>query len=990
MSTGWRILITAVVLYAGYRGYAMVVSPMTVPVVELPEPGATTPTESRLPTDPENIAQAYLPDQAWVQDAQTSAKIGQGAYAFFNTRFRINDGRQNRVRLSPFAVIWFDPKRTDQVPYTLTSTTAVIEFEDTFQIGGPSPGRIVGGQLTGEVRITGPDGLELTGQNFILSEESGRMYSDLPIQFSYGPAEGQSEQVNGSAGQIDITLMSSEESLLGDDLPRIGGIERITLRQNVNIDMVVEEDGQPVPASIHCDGIFEYDVQNLLAKLNEGVEVTRPTHDPGQSEQYDRLLCDQLVLQFEEKLTDEATLASNRNTTHSSNIQTVAGVSSSRGRSVSGLSLDLELRSLRALGHEVLLTSDENDVTARLQDLRYDLKNRRLQMLDDEVVAVRYRDNNLACADIEMTHDLDSRIQTVTCLGQGFAFRANPETGDRDVESKWETHLILKPDDLEGQTLLEMSGEASVLQRSRESGVMGDVLRVWLESSALKGMDGRRQRASRLPMRRVLAEQTGEDPVVMVSPSLVVEAARLEAVFEERIAEQTGRESDGTDGLMGGGRGSRADEPPIEVRAGEIKALMTFDPVTEKPDFAEVKAMRTVSVRRAGIDDSDEVERATDGPFSINCEALTLLNDEDGHIVRLQGQPARIGLPRNDLIEGNNILFDRGANRAQVLGPGVLIVHVDHDLDGEKLDELLPLTTKWRERMTFNGQEAVFLGKTVTTLSDSVLKCEELEVGLSRKIDFSEDRPNTRNIEVQTIHGQHNVDAEFHEWSERTTVKGIRKMDVAEFSFDRETGKFHAQGPGTIRDWQRGEGSSPFAIAPDSPQRNRQAVDKSELAWNYTQLEFSGDMHGNQIDRSVELENRVEVIHAPVEHALMEFSRGNISDLTESAKHAVWLGSDRMRFTLVPASEPDAEDTLEVIAFGNAEVEGQSFGATGYSISYDQSKELFTLRGGASDAHIWQQDSPGSQARRQSAKMIRYVPKKQLILTGAREINVSQ
>ena len=981
------MLITVVVLYAAYRVYAAVVAPMTVPVVELSAPGASAPAESHLPSDAENVARTYLPSATWAPEAKFTFKIGQESHAYFDKQFRIGDGRQNRIRLSPFAVVWFDPKNNEQVPYTLTADTAVIEFEDTVELGSSSGGRIVGGQLTGNVHIAGPDGLRLDGQDFTLSEESGRLYSDRPIQFAFGPAEGEAEQVAGRADQIDITLVAGGDSLLGDDLPRIGGIKQITLRRNVNIDMVVEDDGPPTPVAIHCDGTFAYDVQDLVATLSENVNIARPTHDPGQQEQFDRLQCDQLVLQFEERREDDSDQDPSRPPT----IQKVSGVSSSHRKELSGLNLELDLRAVRALGSQVYATSDKNDVTAKLQDLRYDLKTRTLRMLGDERVDVTYRNDLLVCADIELTHNEDGGVQTATCHGSGSAYRFDPETRNPDVESYWNTHLILRPDELNGQTLLEMSGEARVLQRSQESGVMGDVLSVWLESTALDGIDEPSQATERFPIRRVLAEQTGDDPVAMVSPSLHLETKRLEAIFQESADGQTGqRGGRESNDLLGSRSNADANEPPVIVSAGEVQALMTFDPNSEKTDFAEVRASTAVRISRSGPKEQNSDEPGRDGPFSIECENMILVNAADGHILRLLGQPAHINLPRNDRIEGNDILFDRGANRAEVIGPGTLVVHVDRDLDGERLDDLLPLTTKWRERMTFDGQNAAFLKETVTTLSDSVLKCEELEVSLNRAIDFSEDRPNTKNIEVQTVHGRHNVLAEFHEWSERTKVKGIRMMDVADFSFDQETGKFHARGPGTIRDWQKGNGRSPIAVGPSAVSRANETVEDAELPWNYTQLKFAGDMNGNQNDRYVELENRVEVIHAPVEHAMVEFTRGEISDLSESAKNAVWLGSDQMRFTLVPSSEPGADDTMEIIAFGNAEIEGQTFGATGHSISYDQSKELFTLRGGATDAHIWQQDSPGATARRQSAKMIRYIPSKQLILDGTKSINLSQ
>jgi len=1000
MSSAWRTLITVAVLYATSRAYAVVVTPLTRPVVAIPVPGETVRTDSHLPVNAERIAEAYLPEVAWAPEATMIFKIGDESYTFSKKYLRIEDDRQNRVRFSPFALVWFDPSRTDHVPYTMTCLSAVVEFENAFRLEDSSRNRVIGGRLEGDVQITGPDGLEMTGKNFTLSEEDALLYSNHPVSFAYGPAEGQSEEVRGSADQLDITLITGDDSLLGTDLPRIGGIERIRLRSNVKIELVIDDQQQPLPTLIQCDGQFTYDVVNLVATLDENVEISRPTHATGTAEQFDRLHCDRLELLFEERPAKGGgggvVSADGKDSKRA--IQTVGGTSSSRSRVRGGFHLDLQLRALRAHGEEVLLTSDENELTCWMQELRYDVPRRTLGMLHhQDQVKVQHRLDVLACADIEMTHDLDQQIQTATCLGVGQAGRLKRAIDEGEfefeVESSWTEQLILRPDTESGLTLLEMSGDARVIQRSQQSGVVGDKLSVWLESAALQQSRRSERRAGRLPLRRVVAEQTGDDPVAMISPTLHLDTKRLVVDFEEQTAEAiNGTENEQGEGLGEGlarRRDANTEEPPVIVTAGEVRVRMTFDPATEKLDFTRIDAITGVQVKRNGNAQAPSDESTSEGPFSIDCEQLIALNPPTGHVLRLQGQPARIRLPRDDSIEGNDILFDRGNNMAEVNGPGELTLLVDHDLDGEQLDKSSPLSVKWRESMTFDGQEATFLGETETILSDSVLMCEELHVHLNQRIDFSNDHPPTDGIDLESVHGWHNVTAEFHEWAGRTLI-GIRKMEVAEFEFNRSRGTFGAKGPGTIYDWQKGNGRSPVAIGPSAVSRANDTVNDSKLPWNYTQLKFAGNMTGNQLDRSVELKDRVEVTHAPVEHALDIFQRGEMNDLTESAKNAVWLGSDRMNFRLIPADSPNADDTLEVIAFGNAEVEGQTFGASGHSISYDQSKERFTLKGGRNEAHIWQQDSLGSTARRHRAKTIQYVPSKQLIIEGGRSTNFSQ
>ncbi|MEZ6053319.1 MAG: hypothetical protein R3C02_18330 [Planctomycetaceae bacterium] len=993
MSSTWRILVTVTVMYAVSRAYSVVVTPFTIPVVAIPVSEEIERSESQLPTNSGKVAESYLPKLAWAADAQYSLKMGHNSFVYFDKHLRIEDDRQNRVRLSPFAMVWFDPRRNDNVPYTLTAETAVVEFEKMFQLGSSNPGRIVAGKLNGKVSITGPDGLGLRSDDVTLSEQDGRLYTTSRVEFAYGPAEGQSDQVKGYADSIDITLITGIDSMLGDDMPRIGGIQRIMLLNNVFVDLVVDEHGRPSPATIRCDGQFAYDVENLVAILEENVDVSRPTHSPGEAAQHDRLRCDLLELSFEERPPKNGGVALISGEETGATIQTVSGTSSSRSRSKAGLNLDLQLRALRAQGAEVLLTSDENELEGWMQELRYDVPNRTLHLYHDERVTLRHELDVLACPDIEMTHDADNRIQTATCLGTGQAGRLDAETEADDykfeVESSWTEKLILRPETETGLTLLEMTGEARVIQRAQQSGVVGDVLSVWMDSAELQRAQRNSQRSHQLPLRRVIAEQTGDDPVAMISPSLHLDTKRLVVDFEEPDATSTGSSNGRGGGLLSRGTETEEDESPVIVSAGEVTAVMSLDPDTQKTDISRIDASENVSIRRVDDARGEANDPNLDGPFSIDCDRLVVLNQPDGHVLRLQGQPARIVLPREDNIEGNDILFDRANNRAEVVGPGKITIHVDEDLDGKPLDVPQPLSVRWLNHMTFDGQEAMFTGETETTLSESVLNCEELHVGLNRKLDFSADHPDTANLQLEAVHGLHNVYVEFHEWAERTLI-GIRKMEVAEFEFHRTSGEFRAKGKGTIYDWQKGNGRNPIAIGPSAESKANGTVKDSKLPWNFTQLDFMGDLKGNQIERYVILEDRVEVMHAPVEHALDVFERREINDPTESAKNSVWLGSDRMQFMLVPAQSADTEDFLQVTAFGNAEVEGQSFGASGHSISYDQSKEQFTLRGGPTDAHIWQQDSLGSAPRSQQAEVIQFIPSKQLIIEGGRSLNISQ
>ncbi len=1003
MSPSLRTSITVVVLYVVYWMYVAVVSPLTAPRGRESAAAAVAVREAELPSDAVVVAKQYLPGAAWAADAKIAMNREKEGFVYFNTFRPIKDDRQNKMRLVPFALVWFDPRRGDGEPYTVTCDSAVVEFEEKFDpgFGNSDNNRIVGGQFTGEVRITGPDGLLLVGGTIDLSEGQGghgslASDSNQPVSFAYGPAKGRSEQVRGTAQQFEITLATGDDSVLGKDMPHIGGVERIVLRRNVSIDLVMEEGGRPMPVHVQSDGPFEYDVGKLVAVFDDNVNVARLTNRPGESEEFDRLNCDRLVLAFEPRVDPEAELAQPGRADEPV-IQPVAGATASyRRHQRNGLDLDVQLRSLRAIGRDVVLSSDENQLRGRMGDLRYDVAARKLMMLDNESVVVQIGSAHLSCPDIRMTHDEESRLQSAACEGAGQAWTTNLESGEIEVESSWSERLKLAKDPASEWDLLELHGDARVVHRQQEMGVVGDVLRVWFDGEQMQASARRFQQSAEgdadrdaetggLPLRKVIAEQTGGSPVLMATPTLRLETERVEADFVEAARLPSGEERREDRTPFGGPSREDPGRPPVFVKAGGVRATVTIDPATNQPGLSELTASRDVRISRAGIEDGDPgsapvTDDAADGPFSIECETLGLQNRATGQVLRLQGAPARIRFAQGE-IEGNDILFDRERNNALVDGPGTIVVLVDRGLEGKVLETPERFRVSWREKMNFDGQMASFFGKTKTTLADSMMKCHRMDVTLNRRISFSKDAPDSQGLEIANIHCLDGVTVEYHEFGEpspgeHSVLIGIRFLEVAEFSFDRPTGNFSARGPGKIDDWQRGDGQQRVMLGPPNMARANQAAKTSKLDWNYTWLKFAGELTGNQHDRFLVLKDRVQVIHGPVEHALQKIERDDLDEDTETARNSVWLQSGQMNLQLRAARSPQEEDWLEVVAFGDAQLEGKVFRARADSISFDQSKEQFTLKGKGTEAGIWFQKVPGQAVQPVFGKTIQFVPSK--------------
>jgi hypothetical protein len=203
--------------------------------------------------------------------------------------------------------------------------------------------------------------------------------------------------------------------------------------------------------------------------------------------------------------------------------------------------------------------------------------------------------------------------------------------------------------------------------------------------------------------------------------------------------------------------------------------------------------------------------------------------------------------------------------------------------------------------------------------------------------------------------------------------------ELAEFTLEHESGLLRGQGPGVISSWTRGTGRR-ISIAPDATAEANQSAQANAQEWEYTQVHFSRNMTGNAQRRTVELHGRVRAIYAPVQHPREVFSRDELSGDSPNAEDAVWLGCDDLAIGLHRWPEREVEDYAVFGATGHCELEGQLFRAVADLISFDESKEQFTLKGlGDRKASIYYQRNPGEQPARLSAQRMEFIPSKNRI-----------
>lgn len=469
-------------LWGGYRLYALVLGRMTQPAAPPPVVAIETRTT---PVQPPNFvkADAFLTDADWTRRAAFKVKHAEHAFLFFD-RY---ETRGQRVTAEPFALVWHDPKGRTDVPYVFHCERARLTFEHEFQLGGSTPGRLIGLTLDGAVLITGPNGLQLIGRDCVFSEEEHQLYSDHHCKFTYRPQEERLQVVTGEADQLQVDLTPVTYAALGRDLPRVAETpERVTLRRNVKVTFQTQEQDVLQSTTIVSKGPFVYDFERRLATFQDDVQVVRPIVQPDGRELIDRLDCAWLAVQFEEE--PRSPLAVFEAATEA--VERPPGEFAPLG--------GMRFRIVRAMGDpqkRVDVSSGQSRFAGQMRDLVYDAVQR-VMVLQDSIDGVQLEHDGatLQTPALRLFHDEQRELTLAEALQGGRLDYLRPPGPDRPAQTfhaLWNERLTLQPDADRGETVVTLKGEARVIQPG-EQGILCDQLTLWVDSTNMR-RSGRRE-----------------------------------------------------------------------------------------------------------------------------------------------------------------------------------------------------------------------------------------------------------------------------------------------------------------------------------------------------------------------------------------------------------------------------------------------------------------------------------------------------------------
>lgn len=1039
-----------IALAAAGTGYALVIGPLAQPADDQPLPAPVQ--AAGLPKVFEEVASDHLADADWTQQAKWQLRRGASTI-FLYDRIEPDPDDGRRVRLLPFAMLHRDPTDPDRPPHVVRCAAARLEFENdcTALLHGGDPGRIVGGSLEGDVIIRGPQNLEMVGHNFELTDES--LYSDFPVRFSFGsldqPLESDSDdpqppvRIDGRADKMQVAFHvapSPDDSLLSQDLPRIGGFREIWLRRNVELTIrrgadPDDPESQPEAVSLASDGRLEYLVDERVLRIEDNVRLAHP----GQQElaQWprdgvmpvdgistgDRLEnCDRISLVLGNKDVADA---------------------SAEPRTYGNLSLDLQAIGVRATGQPLRIRATDSGTLAEARELTYDIAARTVALLGaapvtspedgepetDATFDVRLRQpgREMYCRQIVATLDDANRLAQTQAAGGGVFRVLEDDSNAEQIRAEWHDGLLLVPQ-ADGSQQLTVQGAVQLREYAREITIGAEKLTADIAGDRVVGraLPGKGRGLATTPgsarptgssspgglerLKAIRAEGTGGSPVTLLSPRVQVRTESLQATIVPgtlgSLGDEGGAESAASlfAGQSEDSAASDDDVRPVVAVADQILVALVAE--GERVDLRSLQAVGRVKIMQAGdaAADPSDPRAAVAGDLVVSGESAAVLSQGGSRqVLTLAGTPARIEMgPMR--FRSPQLTVDRIAGRVSSPGGSATIPvrtaiagessqkPSDEDDNSDSATDARPLNVDWSERMVFDGRTIELHRGVKARQGETEVRCGLLTIELNRALDLTAAKLDTEGLDYERVTCRDDVRLTGKEWHQ-TELLTLRKARAGEIVFDRASGEMTADGPGELLQWSR-DRHAVLAPAPQAAANTSRSADEGR--WRFVRLTFDGRAVGHADREWIRLDRKIELLHTYVDRPLQSATPDEVFDAATVPTEAFYLKCDRLSANLTDYAR-DATPTqsggsplggraVQVQTIGHVQLEGRQFQAESDRLTFDQSTGDFFLHSeGDRHATVWIQHRPGGGWDSAEADTIRLNPEKKVFKADGAE-----
>ncbi len=957
----------AIALVALYVGYSQLTSPwLTVEqrqqkVVEsTPEKGASPALLQR--------AEMWFKEDPWVKTA--NARFGDNSrFMYFQNHELFNEDRS--IKVDPIAMLWQDEK--SETPYTLTARSAQLDATTRFKLDSNEFGAISSGQLHGDVRITGPDGLRIEGRTFSISDNALKITTSQPVKFSWGPHSG----IAQSGAEIDL-LSSGPEDKRG--LMAITDVQRIRLLGRVDCDLLFQDDdagSEAVKLKISAANGFEFFIPTHEAtffgfadrelKKDNQIMIERPTISGG----LDRLFCSKLTLQFQPGVveSEEPTKRSTK----------------------------LQLASIQAEGSKVIFTSHEQNVTAIMSRLKYYIAERVMELSGSVVAATSrpkpvqiYQSTSmLTAAQVLVAHDKDNQIHTIQCIGPGqlepsdLPSAARRSKNDGTFFAKWSESLVMRQmpeqkvtlkgsvavsqlnaadtdadDDADtttdAGTGISLSGDVIEMTGTSANGAVG-IVNAASKTSKKSGMD-----LSRITPKELTA--TGN---VLLTHNRVTGHIheKLTVTFTEQhspaaVADKTKPISQSS--LLSG---PQDDQGETNFFCDTAKAQINLLQNAQQKQSAEWK-----DVWLFGKVQIEHIGATKDDSFSAKGNALSAKSGFNTiSDVSLFGDPAeaRLGLRR---VEGPRI--DLQERDPSVNGPGSIRFVNDKGFNGKPLEKPSVVEIYWTDSMTYSNRTAHFIGNIRAVMTNELdhkveLTCASMKVFFTSDLQMQADKKKKNTLQADTsvsdqgpierIECDSKVVVDIDQMKE-TTVVSRNHAEFSDLKVNMITGEFSATGSGSsgiVESTSLNSTNTP-RTAPRAVARANTAVATPTDEFVFVQARFIGSIEGNYKLQFVQLKQHVRGIFGPVRQMGEKIVLDGLN-VNELPLNTGSMRCENLSFSQIESSDIQGPPQFEMVAESNTNdgysgtrapchLESSEISGDADEIKYDSSKQQFILR----------------------------------------------
>lgn len=963
---GPRTILVGIALVTLYVGY----SQLTAPWLKVEQKQQRVAVSSSSPENSAAIleqAELWFKEDPWV--GNSNARFGDGKkFMYFQKHELFNEDRS--IKINPLAMLWQEDQSKD--PYTLTATSAQLDAATKFRLDTNEFGPISSGQLLGDVRITGPDGLRIEGRTFFVSDNALKVTTSQPVKFWWGEHSG----IAQSGAEIDL-LSSGDVTKQG--LMSITDVKQIRLLGRVECDLFFPRkngNGDAVKLKINAAGGFEFFVATLQATFrgvtnrkilrDNQVLVERPTLSGG----LDQLFCSTLTLQLQPAVR-EADAGPKRST-------------------------KLQLASIHAEGSKVIFTSPEQDVTATMSWLKYNIEERVMKLSGGHTpstgrlkpVQIYQKRSMLTATYVVAAHDVNNQIHTIQCSGPGriepsdLPSAATPSETEGSFDAEWTDSLVIRQSPEQKITLKGMAkiSRANTNEADQGMSLSGDVIEMTgsqTPGTAMppSGLHGSGQKPGINLSRISPKELTAAGNVVMTHKGVTGHILKKLTVS---FTEDTSRSDSADKVRMVSQSNSRTDpskaQGTTEFMCDTARASISFMRGADRKasgSWNDVWLFGNVKIEHTGV--------KKDSDFAAAGNALSAKSgfSEIGEI-SLFGDPAearlasrRIEGPRIDLrglMNGATSL----EREASVAGSGSIRFVNENGLDGKPLQKPSLVEIYWTDSMTYSDHTASFIGNIRAVMTNNVdhkveLTCASMKIHFTQNMQF---QPGSRQKNVLRVASssadEEHGPIELIECNSKVVVDidqmkngDVESRNHAEFSdltVNMITGDFDATGSGSS-----GIIESTHPNSKDTPRTTPRAVARANTpvstptdAFVFVQARFIGSIEGNYKQRFVQLKQHVRGVFGPVRQMgdRIVLDGLNINELPPNTGS---MRCENLSFSQIESGDSEGGAQFSMVAESNTSegadgthapchLESNEISGDADRITYDSSKQQFILR----------------------------------------------